>query len=987
MTFATTITSIHVETGIRIDASNLASKTTQISVFLTTEHDASHEDPSDGEPLDGFLVKSEPKHGNLIYSMPLPMNGSSSSVIIPGTDLIEGIDYTVALEVTTLDGVDEGIVQEENVRYVAPPTITNEVFGVQVGDQALFISIANENTDIDGFKIYINGKFSDAPTKFAYKTVIRDVSGEESKYILANGALGRIDSIGLLNDYTYEVSYRKYYLNGGNKIYSQMSATLAATPQAVAANPPASLAINTGKALIDQSYTVGPTDQTFVTTFEQGVPAENYPFTSYIFQINSGANAPIYALKNVDTLAGGSDLSGVTGFPDIKYVLFDADAFTYYNSFNSSLGTVYGSQVSFNTIVLDGVSTTVTIYSRNGSGTSTGALSNTFVTSGLPAKMNAPIPLTAEEFVSSTDMNRKVKLTITPPDYNGSTITSYEIQIVESAEFGGFEYMTFTPGQFTTSGPDLTIFLTQYKVDGVFVNLENGVAYNANVIAVNANGVSVQSDDSVDFVPSTIPSAPTGIVGSPLANTQSGLNSGEIRVQWDITDNRVVTSTVTNGNVVNRYMIVVTEVGVGLVGSVWYVTDMDTNFYIATGLTNGTRYTMKVYAENNNGQSAASADTAELIPSKRPSFSTNSIITESFLIASIRNTYLGLIGGNAQSFTIILDGLSGLLDNGGYPITSVAVLMTSAAGDGKSINVGVNNFATNAPFSSSNTLVITNDDYFYTMTVFPLNAVYTNTGASDGEGITGIHMTTEITNVVSGVGVSVADRTINFAWSINDFANEDEYTEGTTFDLELLVSNPTLNGDGYTITYGAFETASTSSMAIVSATVVYTKQYTELEYGWKYKLEVTVNSQQYGKDTNVNLAGVSSPSATVSAEGVPNTKPTIAVDEANETMTVIPNGSSISEVLVLSTNEDSTGVESYLSTLTAITTAFSGNIGTSAGLPAFNNYMVGGVKTAYTPVIDIDNINADQSHLTIVENGNGVTLELNGTPLGLSRPV
>ena len=144
MTFTATITSKQVETGIRIDASNLASTTTQLAVFLTTEYDSTHVDPTDEDPLDGQLIKSNPKHGNLIYSMPLPVNGVNSSIIIPAGDLIEGIDYTVALEVTGTVADDEGIVQLENIRYVAPPTITSEAFTVQVGDQAIFIGVVQE---------------------------------------------------------------------------------------------------------------------------------------------------------------------------------------------------------------------------------------------------------------------------------------------------------------------------------------------------------------------------------------------------------------------------------------------------------------------------------------------------------------------------------------------------------------------------------------------------------------------------------------------------------------------------------------------------------------------------------------------------------------------------------------------------------------------------------------------------------------------------
>lgn len=986
MTFSATITSTHVETGIRIDASLLASTTTQLAVFLTTEYDSSHIDTSDVDPLDGQLIKSTPKHGNLIYSMPLPLNGTSSSMIIPSADLIEGIDYTVALEVTGTVADDEGIVQLENVRYVAPPAITDEAFTVQVGDQAIFIGISNENEAIEGFKIYINGKFAEAPTKHAYKTVTKLVTEETGRNIVANGALGRIDGIGLVNANTYEVSYRKFIISNGTKIYSIMSATLAGTPQSVAANPAQTLGVVVGKFLLEQGYVAegNPTDQTFVSTFEEGVPAENYPFTSYIFQIDSGSNAPFFAVKNVDTDNGGSFLSSTDADPDVKYVLFNQTAFTYYDSFNAITGDVTGNVVDFNSVVVDGVTTTYTIYSRNGSGTSEGALSGQFVTSGIPVQMNAPTTLTGEANVPSQDMSSKVRVIITPPDANGSTITAYKFKI-SGGNIVVPTYITKLIADFTIDGSNRYIDLTQASDDGTLVTLDNGLSYTITVTAVSANGESIESTNSSAFIPSTKPSAPTGLVGSPIKDTISVLNSGELKLEWNVVGNQVLTNTVTNGSAILNYYVKVIQVGTGQVG-VDSVVSPSVVEIVKTGLTNGLEYELKIFARNANGDSPLAAATGTFVPSKKPSFSSNAATTTTFLTAAIRNTFIGLIDGNIQSFSLNLSGIEALLDDGGYAITSVDINVTSAVGqDNQSISIVSGDFDVTQSFENTNKLVITNGDHIYNLDAYPLNAVYNTTVDSTPSGISGIHVTTNILNIVSGPNPDPpTGQVLDYNWTLDDYDANDQFTEGVSFNLQLFVSKPTLQPDGYTIAYGAYEVANTSSITIVSGTTNYTKQYTGLEYGWRYQLYIEVLSQQYGAGTNPNLPAVASPTLSSSIVSVPNEKPVIAVNEGTGVLTVTANGTSISEVLVLSTVEDRTAVESYLSSLRSVTTASEGNIGVAAGLPEFNFYMNGATKTAYVSEVSITNLGVDNAHLTIVENNKGVTLELNGTPLGLS---
>ena len=262
--------------------------------------------------------------------------------------------------------------------------------------------------------------------------------------------------------------------------------------------------------------------------------------------------------------------------------------------------------------------------------------------------------------------------------------------------------------------------------------------------------------------------------------------------------------------------------------------------------------------------------------------------------------------------------------------------------------------------------------------------MYSSTTDSISSGITGIHVTDTILNLVTAPQLRTpSGQSLIYDLVLQSYTTDDQYTEGLSFNLQLLVSKPTLQPDGYTIAYGAYELYDASTMNIDGSTI-YTKQYDNLEYGWRYQLYVEVLSQQYGAGTNVNLPAVQSPALSTSIVSVPNEKPVIAVNEGTGMLVVSANGTSISEVLVLSTVEDRTAVESYLSSLRAVTTASVGNIGVASGLPEFNYYMDGTTKTAYVSEVNITNLGPDNAHLTIVENNKGVTLELNGTPLGLT---
>ena len=177
-----------------------------------------------------------------------------------------------------------------------------------------------------------------------------------------------------------------------------------------------------------------------------------------------------------------------------------------------------------------------------------------------------------------------------PVNAGGSPITDY---VVQYSSDGGTTWTIFA---------DATSTATTAMVTG----LTNGTGYAFRVAAVNAAGQGALSA-TVTATPRTVPAAPTGLaVESAPA---SGVGSGQLRLSWTAPAN-------TGGSPITDYVVQYSSNG----GTTWTTSADGTSTVTSamlTGLSNGTEYTLRVFAVNAAGQGAASA-TAVATPSQPP---------------------------------------------------------------------------------------------------------------------------------------------------------------------------------------------------------------------------------------------------------------------------------------------------------------------------------------------------------------------------------
>ena len=177
-----------------------------------------------------------------------------------------------------------------------------------------------------------------------------------------------------------------------------------------------------------------------------------------------------------------------------------------------------------------------------------------------------------------------------PVNAGGSPITDY---VVQYSSNGGTTWTIFA---------DATSTATTAMVTG----LTNGTGYAFRVAAVNAAGQGALSA-TVTATPRTVPAAPTGLtVESAPA---SGVGSGQLRLSWTAPAN-------TGGSPITDYVVQYSSNG----GTTWTTSADGTSTVTSamlTGLSNGTEYTLRVFAVNAAGQGAASA-TAVATPSQPP---------------------------------------------------------------------------------------------------------------------------------------------------------------------------------------------------------------------------------------------------------------------------------------------------------------------------------------------------------------------------------
>ncbi|BBI30822.1 fibronectin type III domain-containing protein [Cohnella abietis] len=203
-------------------------------------------------------------------------------------------------------------------------------------------------------------------------------------------------------------------------------------------------------------------------------------------------------------------------------------------------------------------------------------------TVGDSEKSSASVPVTpaavpnAPTGVTATAGDGQAEVSFTAPSGNGSAITLYTLTVWENGAQAG-----------TVTGTKSSITVT---------GLTNGKSYKFTVVATNAVGDSVESAESAEVTPATVPDAPTKVTA------ERGHESASV----------IFTAPSNNGSEITLYTVTWnngTETG----------TKTGTKSPITvTGLTNGTAYTFTVVATNAVGNSAESAASAAITPAAVP---------------------------------------------------------------------------------------------------------------------------------------------------------------------------------------------------------------------------------------------------------------------------------------------------------------------------------------------------------------------------------
>ncbi len=176
--------------------------------------------------------------------------------------------------------------------------------------------------------------------------------------------------------------------------------------------------------------------------------------------------------------------------------------------------------------------------------------------------------------------------------------------------------------------------------------LVNGTAYKFTVAAINSVGTGPQSAASNVVTPVTVPSAPTGVSGTP--------GNGKVTLGWAAPAN--------GGSPITSYVVTTYKAGVsqGTVG----VAAPSTSTTLS-GLANGTAYTFKVAAVSTVGTGPQSAASAPVTPSGPTNTADQSFVIAAYSdflnrapTASELSVTAGALDGGTTSRSAVVTGLA-----------------------------------------------------------------------------------------------------------------------------------------------------------------------------------------------------------------------------------------------------------------------------------------------------------------------------------------
>ena len=323
-----------------------------------------------------------------------------------------------------------------------------------------------------------------------------------------------------------------------------------------------------------------------------------------------------------------------------------------------------------------------------------------------------------------------------------------------------FNYtVTASPGGATANG--LTSPLT---VSG----LTNGTPYTFTVTATNVIGTSAPSASTVPIIPSTVPGAPTGVVGT--------VGNGQISVAFVAPNN--------GGLPITGYTVVASPGNITASGTASPI--------VVTGLTNGQSYTFTVTAMNANGNGPASNPSNSVVPATVPDAPQSP----------------SAVPGNTQA-TI---SFSPPNSNGGATITTYTALSSPG------------NFKASAASSPITVTGLTNN-VSYTFTVTAINAIGTSVPSVATLPVTPVTppgfiiTTTAEPNGAVGVAYSGQVTAAGSTFTPYTYANTTAMPPGLSLNTTngAITGTPTSSG---TFTTGFQATDSSGTYTVPVATIV-----------------------------------------------------------------------------------------------------------------------------------------------------------------------
>ena len=393
----------------------------------------------------------------------------------------------------------------------------------------------------------------------------------------------------------------------------------------------------------------------------------------------------------------------------------------------------------------NGIEYTFKVTATNVSGTSAASVASVSVVPsmvpGAPTGVVATGAASTQSVVSWT----------APVSTGGAAISSYTV--------------TSSPGSFTCTSATTSCTVT---------GLTNGSSYTFTVTATNVSGTGSASTASKSIVPSTVPGAPTGVVATGAASTQSV-------VSWTAPASY-------GGSAVIGYTV---TPFVGTAAQASFSCGLS-NPCTVTGLTNGIAYSLKVTATNVSGTGAASVASSPVVPSMVPGAPTGVVAT-----------------GAASSQSVV--SWTAPSSNGGAAISAYTV--TASPGGASCVAKGA---------TSCSVTGLTNGTP-YTFTVTATNV--SGTGAASSASVPVVPAT--VPGAPTGVAATSAENAQSLvSWtapsnggaSITSFtvtSNPGSFT-CTTSSTSCTVTGLT-NGASYTFTVTATNVSGTGSASSASA--------------------------------------------------------------------------------------------------------------------------------------------------------------------------